>query len=484
MNPETLTPEMLLERPCACHSPAFARIAHGMAAGLTRRGLGRSIAAAAAASTVLTCEAFAEVTDKPIRFTNVRIFDGRSSQLIDGRDVLVSGGKIEALVPRTEQVAVAEVLDGGGGVLMPGLVDAHWHSMLVAIPQSVAMTADLGYIHLLAGQEAERTLLRGFTTVRDVGGPSFALKRAIDEHRLAGPRIYPSGAMISQTGGHGDFRMRYEIPRSPQTSLSRAEEAGVSALADGEAEVLQRVREQLLLGASQIKIMAGGGVSSLYDPIDGMQFTPAEIRAAVAAASDWGTYVCAHVYTSAGVQRAIENGVRSIEHGQLADEATVRRIVDTDTWWSIQPFLMDEDANPKSTPEQQRQQRLIAEGTVRAFELGKKHRAKMVWGTDILFDASKAQTQGKQLAKLARWFEPAEVLRMATSRSGELLALSGERNPYPGALGVITPGAWADILVVAGNPLDDLGLLARPEETLTTIMKEGRIIKRNPPQSV
>jgi imidazolonepropionase-like amidohydrolase len=240
--------------------------------------------------------------------------------------------------------------------------------------------------------------------VRDVGGPSFALKRAVDENRLPGPRIYPSGAMLSQTAGHGDFRLPGDLPGSALCSLSAAEVAGVSSIADGVPDVLKRTREQLMQGASQIKIMAGGGVSSMFDPLDSIQYTPAEMRAAVDAAADWGTYVCAHVYTSAGIDRALTCGVKSIEHGQLANEDTVKRIADAGAWWSIQPFLADEDANPKSNPTQQAQQREIAQGTVRAFELGQKHKVKMAWGTDILFSPAGTATQGRQLAKIARWF--------------------------------------------------------------------------------
>ena len=343
------------------------------------------------------------------------------------------------------------------------------------------MPADVPYVHLVAAQEAERTVLRGFTTVRDVGGPSFALKRAIDERRIAGPRIYPSGAMISQTSGHGDFRMRTELPRAPQTDLSGAEQAGISAIADGEAEVLRRVREQLMLGASQIKIMGGGGVSSSFDPIDSLQYTEAEMKAAVAAAADWGTYVCIHAYTSAAVRRALACGVKSIEHGQLVDEETVKRMVDADAWWSIQPFLADEDANVKPSPEQRAQQDQIAEGTVRAIELGKQHKVKMALGTDILFSPTGTASQGRQLAKFARWYDNAEVLRMLTSGNADLMGLSGPRNPYPAKLGRIEAGAYADLLVVDGDPLQDISLIADPERTLVLVMKDGRVHRNTLP---
>lgn len=461
---------------CICHTPNFTRINERLSAGLTRRSVLKGIAGTLAAAS-LGRPAFAQQANKPLYFTNVRIFDGSKGNLVEGSGVLVVGNTIDALVPAAEKVADAEVIDCGGRVLMPGLIDAHWHALLAAIPEVVALTADVPYVHLVAAQEAQRTLLRGFTTVRDVGGPTFALKRAIDEGRFAGPRIFPSGAMISQTSGHGDFRFRYEVPRGSANDLGHAETAGIAAIADGVPEVLRRVREQLMLGASQIKIMVGGGVSSHYDPLDATQFLPEEIRAAVNAAADWGTYVCSHVYTSAGIQRAIDNGVKCIEHGQLADEDTIRKMADTGTWWSIQPFLADEDSNPKSDPVQRKQQEDIAEGTMRAFDLGQKHKVKMAWGTDILFNPRGTATQGRQLAKISRWFDKAEVLRMATGHSGDLLALSGERAPYRGKLGVIEQGALADLLVLDGNPLEDINLIADPDRSMKLIMKDGRIHK-------
>ncbi len=453
-----------------------------MNAGLSRRSVLKGIAASLAVAALGQVDpAFAQASAKSILLRNVKIFNGIDSRLIEGNGVLIEGNLIKALVGAADAVADAQVIDCGGRTLMPGMIDAHWHSILAGISQVAAMTADIPYVHLVAAQEAERTVLRGFTTVRDVGGPSFALKRAIDENRVAGPRIYPSGAMVSQTSGHGDFRMRTDLPRQPQSDLSVAETAGISAIADGEAEVLRRVREQLMLGASQIKIMGGGGVSSSYDPIDSLQYTPAEMKAAVAAASDWGTYVCIHAYTSAAIRRALECGVRSIEHGQLADEETVQRIADADAWWSIQPFLADEDANAKPSPEQRQQQELIAEGTVRAIELGRKYKVRMALGTDILFSPAGTATQGRQLAKFARWYDNAEVLRMLTSGNADLLGLSGPRNPYPGKLGRIEAGAYADLLLLDGDPLQDISLIGDPDRSMPLVMKDGRIHKNTLP---
>lgn len=319
---------------CACCSPQTQQLFARINKELSRRSVLKGIVASFAAPILgMTGSTFAQASGKPdtfvqgteksgsstpesgkpIRLTNVRIFDGMSAKLIEGKDVLVEGKLIKALIGRGDAVAEVDTIDCGGRTLMPGMIDAHWHSMLAGIPQMTAMTADVAYIHLVAAEEARRTMLRGFTTVRDVGGPSFALKRAIDEGRFPGPRIYPSGAMISQTSGHGDFRMRTDLPRTAQSDLSAAERAGISAIADGNEEILRRVREQLMLGASQIKIMGSGGVSSVYDPIDALQYTVAEMKAAVSAASDWGTYVCVHTYTPAGIQRALAAGIKSID---------------------------------------------------------------------------------------------------------------------------------------------------------------------------
>lgn len=463
---------------CACHSPHAQQLLARIDRGLSRRSVLKGIAASLAVPALgLVSPAFGQSASKPILLRNVRIFDGSNSTLTEGREVLIEGNLIKALLAAGDTAPDADVIDCGGRTLMPGMIDAHWHTILAGISQMAAMTADIPYVHLVAAQEAERTVLRGFTTVRDTGGPSFALKRAIDEGRIAGPRIYPSGAMISQTSGHGDFRMRTDLPRTPQSGLSVAEQAGISAIADGEAEVLRRVREQLMLGASQIKIHGGGGVASTYDPIDALQYTEAEMRAAVAAAADWGTYVCIHTYTSAGIQRALASGVKSIEHGQLADEDTVMRIADAGAWWSIQPFLADEDANIYPSPEQRAQQQAIAAGTARAVELGKKHNVKMALGTDILFSPQGTATQGKQLVKFARWLDNAEVLKLLTSGNAELLELSGTRNPYPEKLGRIEAGAYADALVIDGNPLEDISLIADPERTMKLIVKDGRIYK-------
>lgn len=414
------------------------------------------------------------------QFRDVRIFDGLSDQLSERSDVLVENGVIARIRPAGADAlsnADAVVVEGAGRTLMPGLIDAHAHLAFGTLAATDLLTADPGYIAIHAALAARDMLLRGFTSARDAGGPVFGLKRAIDEGSTIGPRLWPSGAFVSQTSGHGDFRMPYETPRGVCGHVSHTEILGAGVIADGVDEVLRAVREQLMHGASQIKMMAGGGVSSSYDPIDVTQYTEAELRAGVEAAENWGTYVLVHAYTPRAVRQAIRAGVRCIDHGHLLDEATVAMMAERDVWWSMQPFLDDEDAIPMPDAHSRAKQLEISSGTDRAYTLAKKHRVRLAWGTDTLFDARLARRQGAQLAKLTRWFTPAEALRMATSGNADLLALSGARNPYPGRLGVIAETALADLLVVDGDPLADLDLLANPETSLPVIMKDGVVYK-------
>jgi imidazolonepropionase-like amidohydrolase len=344
-------------------------------------------------------------------------------------------------------------------------------------PTPAQAFGDVGYNNLVAGDEATDTLMRGFTTVRDMGGPAFGLKSAIDEGIVKGPRIYPSGAMITVTSGHGDFRQLTDLPRTIGGMLTRMEQIGGAMVADSPDEVRVRAREQLMQGASQVKLTAGGGVSSPFSPIDVTTFTGAELRAAVEAAENWGTYVAAHAFTPAAIQRAIAAGVKCIEHGFLMDEATAKLIAEKGIWLSMQPLPEDLRSGFPVGSVQRAKADEVWPGIARAYELAKKYKIKTAWGTDVLFSRALAQQQGAILASLVRWYTPAEALVMATSINAELLALSGKRNPYPGKLGVVEPGALADLLLVEGNPLDNINLIADPANNFKIIMKDGNIYK-------
>jgi imidazolonepropionase-like amidohydrolase len=320
--------------------------------------------------------------------------------------------------------------------------------------------------------------MRGFTTIRDMGGPVFGLKRAIDEGIVAGPRIYPSGAMITITSGHGDFRQLSDLPRIIGGGLTRMEQIGGSMVADSPDEVRVRVREQLMHGASQIKLTAGGGVASPFSPLDVSTFTEAELRAAVEAAENWGTYVCVHAYTPVAIQRSIAAGVRCIEHGHLMDEPTAKLMAEKDIWLSTQPFLAGGNEGVQQLgADQMAKKQQVTDGTDRIYALAKKFKLKTALGTDILFSRAEAERQGSRIVDLLRWYTPAEVLVMATSTNAELLKLSGMRNPYPGILGVVEQGALADLILVDGNPLNDLALVADPAKNFKVIIKDGKVFK-------
>lgn len=427
----------------------------------------------------------AEPVDIIIR--NARVFDGRSANLRDGAQVHVRGNRIVAVLGPDDVVDAAPAahrIDAGGRVLLPGLIDAHVHPT-IAVSIAALRDNDPHYVGARAIAEARQILLRGFTTIRDMGGPAFGLRQAIDEGVIEGPRIFPSGAIISQTSGHGDFRTRTALPRRWSGEQDALERLGYGLIADGADEVAAAVREQLRQGATQIKLAAGGGISSNYDPIDSVQYFDAELRAAVQAAADWGTYVAVHAYTPTAIRRSVEAGVRSIEHAHLIDEPTMKLIAERGVFLSPQAYVFSGvfapppgAAGPPPTPEQLAQREksaLVSTGLDRMMQLAKKHGVRVAFGTDV-FGASRVFAwESREFGARLRWFTPFEILRQATSINGELLALSGPRNPY-GKLGVIEAGAMADLLIVDGNPLEDIRVLERPDETLRLIMKDGRVI--------
>ena len=463
---------------CLCHRPELQALSRRIDADLSRRGFVAGMAASVAALGLpfrVQAQTPAASKTGAILFTNVRLFDGRSATLRDGH-LLVEGDRIQSIGAGTPAApAGAQTIDGGGRVLMPGLIDAHWHSLFAAVPLPVLLQGNIGYIHMAAAAEAQRTLMRGFTTVRDLGGPAFAFKQAIDEGLTPGPRIYPCGAMITGSGGHGDLRGLSDLPRSPGVP-SAVERTGAAAIVDSPDEIRLRVREQLTQGASQIKVVGGGGVSSPRSPLDLTTLTEAELRAAVEVAKDWNTYVAVHAYAPATVQRAVTAGAQCIEHAHLMDDTTARMMADKGVWLSTQPFLSEEDTGALTGPNRVAALQVFA-GTDTLYKLAKKHKLKTAFGSDMLFAPALARRQGTMLTHLTRWYSNREILSMATADNAQLLALSGPRNPYPGKLGVLEQGAYADLLLVDGNPLEDVSLLADPDARLVVIMKDGKIHK-------
>ena len=422
---------------------------------------------------------FYAIAQKIILINNTQIFNGKDQKTITGNILIVNNliSKISTAPIPTDKSTNTTIIDGKGKFLMPGLIDAHTHIMMESMSVTELMNSDIQYITAIAMKSAEKDLMQGFTTFRDLAGPAVGLQKAIDRGLIIGPRIYPSGAMISQTGGHGDFLSPNAVPKDMTASLDFTERYNFGIIADGADQVLKRVREQLRLGATQIKLAAGGGVSSTYDPLDVSQFTEAEMKAAVDAAENWGTYVTVHAYTPRAIQTALRAGVRCIDHAQLIDDETAKMLADKKAWLSLQPFI-DEGKSlyAEGSPNRIKQQTMMS-GTEKAYNFAKKYNIKTAFGTDCLFEPEHSVKRAGDLVKLLRFYTPYEILKMATSTNAELLTMSGPRNPYPKKLGVIEEGAYADILLIDGNPLINLNILEDYDKTLLLIIKDGVIYK-------
>lgn len=410
-------------------------------------------------------------------FENVNVFDGRTNALLRNQYVLISGNTIRSISANPIPAGAATlIIKGEGKTLLPGLIDVHVHMVFGALSMQEMVSAD-GNDQKIPEKiilQSANMLMRGFTSVRDVGGPSFALKAAIDNGSVKGPRIWPSGATISQTSGHGDMRLPHERSRRFFGEASRAEKFGATFIADGRDEVLTAVRENLRSGASQIKLMAGGGTSSAYDPIDVTQYTLDEMKAAVEAAEDWGTYVTVHAYTPRAIRRAVEAGVKCVEHGQLLDKSTLKLMKKKGVWLSCQNLVAD---TPDMDPLRRQKRKPVIEGQEKVWAMAKEMKVKLAWGTDFLFEPALNDEQNAYILRLKKWFAPYEILKMVTHDNAQLLALSGLRSPYQGKLGVIESGALADLILVEGNPLENIDLISQYNDKFVVIMKDGRIVK-------
>jgi imidazolonepropionase-like amidohydrolase len=417
---------------------------------------------------------------------NVSIFDGTSDKLITGQDVVIEGNKFKELLPAGANAGgYDKVIDGSGGTLMPGLIDAHTHLALCRPPFEIESMRTLDYIGALSAIEAERYLMRGFTSVRDVAGPTLSLKILIDDGLAKGPRIYSSGAGLAQTAGHGDMRLYNERSMYFSNDRFKMADYGFFYLADGVDEVRKACRDALAKQVSQIKLCTGGGVTSLTDPLDSVQYTPEEVAAAVDETKRYGTYVAAHVHTDEGINVALDCGVKSIEHGLLIKEDTMKRLVQEDAWICPQSFIVSQpiEGNPVFANPIQKEKMLRAKaGAKNCFVWAKQYGAKVAWGTDMFGDRSAYDNTNLEFKTRAAYYSNAEQLRQVTGDNGRLLALSGLKNPYKeGELGVIKPGAYADLLIVEGNPVDDITLLLDYENNFKLIMKDGEVYKNTLP---
>lgn len=412
--------------------------------------------------------------------TNANVFNGVDNNLIENVSILIEDNLITQ-IGEVDATLADEIIDAQGGTVMPGLIDAHVHITLSA-PFNVIDTMTREEVAIRSAKISEEMLMRGFATIRDVAGNTLGLKKSIDNGYATGPRILPSMAAISQTSGHSDYRQNQAQERlanghedSPMMKL------GAMRVADGRSEVLKAVREQLFMGASQIKIMAGGGASSTFDPLDTLQFTSDEMEAAVQAASDYGTYVAAHIHTSDAMRRAAEAGVMSFEHATIMDDEIAEIIKEKGIWVIPSYFtssLIAERKIPLPNEETYRKTERVGKAMFKSAELIKKYDIQNIaFGTDCVGETNVHATQLNELGAIEQVFDTITALRMATSNCGRLFEMSTYQHPYQeGKLGQVVEGAYADLLIIDGNPLEGVACVANTE-TQKLIMKDGKVYK-------
>ena len=437
---------------------------------------------------VVTIHAKAQEGEPPpqVLFKNTNVFDGKGGKLRNNVDVLVVGNLIKGIGKDLVASNGATIIDAGGRTLMPGLIDAHVHLMLNGLPSDMIYEETWGYVGALSVAGAKSMLLRGFTTVRDVGGPVGGLKQAIDEGVVEGPRVFPSGPYITQTSGHADLETsKYKLSPYFTGIPDKSEILGWGFVADGVPEVQKAAREVLRTGSTQIKVMAGGGVSSHFDPLDTQQYTLEELSAIVTEAEHWGTYVAVHAYNDKSVNTAVKAGVKTIEHGPFLTDKTLKLMAKKGVWLVPQAYIFGmtpKELHIEGTPSEAKMLQVNRESE-NVLRLAKKYGVKIAWGTDLFGPPAKQAKQPLEFRARAKFFTPVEILKQATSGNAELLNLSGLRHPYrEGSLGEIKVGAYADILLIDGNPLKDIEIMTNPEKNYRIIMKNGVIYKNTLPK--
>lgn len=401
-----------------------------------------SLVTAAATAAALEARESSRPAGQALLVRRARVFDGRSERLSPPTDVLVVEDRIGLISAAPLQAPDgAVVIDAGGRVLMPGLIDAH--------VRLLSEGEDPGYAALRAAAALSDMLRRGFTSARDLGGGADGLRRAVDEGLIEGPRLLVAGGPVG--------RGRAPSPLALPPGLS------------GDA-VLVAAREALRGGAALLGVRAGGGLGRDAPPLDVVELTRDELTALVRTASDWGTYASVAAYSAEGARRAVEAGARCVDHGHLLDAPTLRLLAERGVFLSA--------ARPAPCDGPRAEQAL--EHLDRVMTLARELGVRVAFGTDLPLDLLSRQSE--ELEARTAWFSPLQVLRQATSINGDLLALAGRRSPYRGPLGVVEEGALADLLLVDGDPLQDLTGLARdPARTIRVVVKGGRVLKDDLP---
>jgi imidazolonepropionase-like amidohydrolase len=401
---------------------------------------------------------------------NATLVDLDAGELRPGHFVCIDGDTIVSVDDRRPSSEAAERIDLAGRCLLPGLIDAHYHATLTDTNPANLRDVPTTLMTARAANLLRRTLERGFTTVRDMGGADWGIRSAVAEGAIVGPRVYIAGRALSQTGGHGDLRRRTE---SEDVCSCAAALSFMSVVADGKAGVQVATREQLRQGVDHIKVFLSGGVVSPTDPLTSAQYTDEELEAIVHEAQSWGTYVAAHAYTAAAITRAAKAGVRTIEHGNLIDAPAAKLLADRQGYLIptlITYEVMRREASRAKLPafSVAKLETVLSAG-LESIQIALSAGVKLGFGTDLLGEFHAYQSE--ELLIRSRVQKPRDVLLSATRVNAEILGQTGR-------LGIIAPGALADLIAVAGNPLADLGLLQNQGQQLTLIMKNGAIIKR------
>jgi imidazolonepropionase-like amidohydrolase len=411
-------------------------------------------------------------------FTNVQVFDGVNEERMAG-NVLVEGNLIKQVSADAINAPGAVVIDGGGGTLMPGLIDMHSHLSIMEGMLEGRDAFDQMAMGAMTGNVLRSYLDQGFTTTMDLGGNVLGVAKAVNLGRIPGPRIFPSGGFLSQTGGHGDTgRFNDELGET-----NRLEAVDFAHIVNGRAEVLEAARHNFRAGATQIKIMGGGGVASEFDPLHMVQFTPEEMEAAVQIANDYGSFVTVHAYHDLSVNRAIDAGIRLIQHNFLVSEKTIKRMKREKIALSLQGWVAlvqfgNADEITFFSPDQKAKGTRVNKGASQMIAWAKKHDLLIVSGGDM-FGANNVRIQAQNLTILETvGFTPFEILKTATSNAATVLGWTGDMNPYKyGSLGTIEAGGYADLILVDGNPLEDITLLEDYTNNFKVIMKDGMVWK-------
>ncbi len=437
----------------------------------------------------LTCSAALAQDDAPPRtlFTNVHVFDGMNEARIENASVLVEANLIKQVSAETIDAPDATVIDGGGRTLMPGMLDMHVHISTFGPVQTQSRDGLHPYAHgALAADRAEGMLMNGFTTVRDLGGPSNFMRLIIDEGVMVGPRIYPTENWITTTSGHGDFRELNDSHPNIAGGRQHFYEDYVTIIADGRAETLRAAREAFRRGAVQLKLFTGGGVTSLFDPLHSGPLDE-EVQAVVEVAERWDTYVASHAHTAAALQQAIDNGVMSIEHAPYLTDEQAKTMIENGMFLStaFSPVfsISVEQAEKAYPPESFAKWSVIRDASANLLEVMKNNPdLKVVLASDHIPQWNTGREYDDRALDEFEFFSEAignfRTLKSFTSTAGELNALTGQMNPYPeGPLGVIQEGAYADLLLVDGNPLENIEIMKDPDTNLKIIMKDGVIYK-------